>query len=146
MVVDKFHARALGPINQIVRQPTEGRARQGGLRIGEMERDCLISHGTTNLLWERLLWSTGDQKKRSVVLSKSDAFRFIICAKCGRATCHDGTTCAVCSACDRSAFEAVDVVVPYSFKLLMQEINALCIDWQTPMRLIEKTSSRDHHH
>lgn len=152
MVVDKVHARALGPISQVVRQPTEGRARQGGLRIGEMERapwvtqtkkkgltpapDCLISHGCSSLLWERLLW-------------KSDAFRMVLCARCGRMSCHDGLTCSICC-CDVQEVPKdtmkrvltdgpVELVVPYSFKLLMQEITALCIDWQAPLVIKERS-------
>lgn len=120
-----MHARALGPVSALVRQPTEGRARGGGLRVGEMERDNFIAHGAAALMKERLLL-------------KSDVYRLTLCEACGRTSCNDGSGCAVCNAPaavlaaphgPRGAAAAVDV--PYTLKLLLQEIAAMGIDVRT---------------
>ena len=77
-----MHARARGRVTVLTRQPTEGRSRDGGLRVGEMERDCLIGYGAASLIMERLMLS-------------SDAFEVYICSKCGFIG-YKGT-CTYCS-------------------------------------------------
>jgi len=106
MVLDKMHARARGPRAVLTRQPTEGRSRDGGLRLGEMERDCLIAYGASNLIMERLM-------------TASDAFTANVCMKCGLLQ-YKGW-CQYC----RSGEKVVDLRLPYACKLLFQELQSM---------------------
>ena len=108
MVLDKMHARARGPRAVLTRQPTEGRSRDGGLRLGEMERDCVIAYGASQLLLERLMIS-------------SDAFEVDVCDKCGLMG-YSGW----CTTC-KSAENIIKMTIPYAAKLLFQELLSMNI-------------------
>lgn len=113
MVTDKIHARAKGKIVGLTRQPVDGRANGGGLRWGEMERDCGVAHGASAVLHERMMIS-------------SDAYDAPICEHCGLI----GTSKQVnsfdpiqCQSCDNTDVHVVKM--PYAGKLMMQELMAM---------------------
>eukprot|EP00747_Dinoflagellata_sp_TGD_P165070 gnl/TRDRNA2_/TRDRNA2_185877_c0_seq1.p1 gnl/TRDRNA2_/TRDRNA2_185877_c0~~gnl/TRDRNA2_/TRDRNA2_185877_c0_seq1.p1 ORF type:complete len:1182 (-),score=253.27 gnl/TRDRNA2_/TRDRNA2_185877_c0_seq1:85-3630(-) len=114
MVSDKVQSRSRGPLQTLTRQPTEGRAKEGGLRFGEMERDCIISHGSAKFLKERLL-------------DVSDAFRIHVCDTCGLfAIAKLNKNQFECKLCKDKA-KVSQIVMPYAAKLLFQEMMTMNI-------------------
>jgi DNA-directed RNA polymerase subunit B' len=102
-VGEKVHSRSEGPIQILSRQPVEGRSKKGGLRFGEMEKDCLVAYGATTLLLEKLR-------------DDSDAITIVLCSQCGLLDIWEEH----CISCNSS--ELKKVTVPYSFKLLYQQL------------------------
>ena len=109
MVNDKQHSRSIGPMVNLTRQPAEGRARDGGLRFGEMERDCMVSHGASRFTKGR-------------IYDASDAYSVFICNKCGLiARFNNKQKIHYCNTCEnRTDFKYVEI--PYSCKLMFQEL------------------------
>ena len=114
MVNDKQHSRAIGPMVNLTRQPAEGRARDGGLRFGEMERDAMISHGASRFTKGRLY-------------DASDAYSLHICNKCGLiASYNNKQSIHICNTCEnRTDFKYVEI--PYACKLMFQELHTMNI-------------------
>ena len=114
MVNDKAHSRSIGPMVNLTRQPAEGRSRDGGLRFGEMEKDAMVSHGAARFT-------------RGRMYDTSDKYSVYTCKKCGLiAAYNDEIHIHHCKTCDnRTDFAYVEI--PYSCKLLFQELNTMNI-------------------
>ncbi len=108
----KIHARARGPVTLLTKQPTEGRSREGGLRFGEMEKDCLIAHGAAITLKERF---------------SSDRTKIYVCKDCGSIAMFDYIKGRpICQLCKSENVEEAEV--SYAFKLLLDELRAMHIN------------------
>jgi DNA-directed RNA polymerase subunit B' len=112
MVANKIHSRARGPIQLLTRQPTEGRAKEGGLRLGEMEKDTFVAHGASMLLKERF---------------DSDKTVVPVCESCGVIAIHDTYKdkryCPICG----DNVDVNDIEISYAFKLILDEFKSLGI-------------------
>ena len=112
LVANKIHSRARGPIQLLTRQPTEGRAKEGGLRLGEMEKDTFVAHGASMLLKERF---------------DSDKTIVPVCENCGIIAIKDEykgkSYCPVCG----ENVEITEIEISYAFKLILDEFKSLGI-------------------
>lgn len=114
MVIDKTHSRSKGPVVSLTRQPCEGRSREGGLRVGEMERDCMLSHGASAFTKERLM-------------DVSDPFPTGICKTCGTfANVNEAEGIYQCGTCNGKS-EFLVKTIPFAMKLWSQELEAMHI-------------------
>jgi DNA-directed RNA polymerase subunit A' len=112
LVSNKLQSRARGPVTLLTRQPTEGRSKEGGLRLGEMEKDCLLAHGAVLALKERF---------------DSDKIVLPVCNRCGMIAVHDKIKNRYfCSICKDDA-EIIDVEMSHAFKLMLDELKSLLI-------------------
>ena len=111
---DKLHSRASGPLVMLTRQPAEGRAREGGLRFGEMERDCVAAHGIAEFTKERFV-------------ECSDGFYCYTCKMCGLISISNPKEGIWnCNSCNNTTeFSAIQI--PYASKLFIQELESMCI-------------------
>jgi len=120
MVSNKMHARASGKVQLLTRQPIEGRAKGGALRLGEMEQEALVAHGASLLLKERY---------------DSDKVVVYVCDKCGSLAVKDEIKNKIsCPLCNSN--EAEPVEISYAFKLLLEELQGMHI--QTKFELKNK--------
>ena len=114
MSADKIHSRASGPIVSMTRQPAEGRLSHGGLRFGEMERDCMIAHGASYFLKERLM-------------DVSDKYSVIICNECNMfCSGNNKDNIYECKKCNNYG-DFTKIYIPYACKLFLQELMAMSI-------------------
>lgn len=112
LVANKLHSRARGPIQLLTRQPTEGRAKEGGLRLGEMEKDTFVAHGASLLLKERF---------------DADKTVLPICESCGMVAVYNSfKKMAYCPVCGDNV-EINNVEISYAFKLILDEFKSLGI-------------------
>jgi len=123
MVNDKQHSRSIGPMVNLTRQPAEGRSRDGGFRIGEMERDVMLAHGMSRFCRERLY-------------DVSDKYSVHVCKKCGMIAQYNDASASnnmmskfsftvhKCSVCDNTTDFAY-VEIPYAFKLMAHELQTI---------------------
>ena len=112
MVEDKVHSRACGPNVLLTRQPAEGRSRDGGLRFGEMERDCILSHGATQFLKETLQ-------------DRSDNYTTHVCKQCGMLSIvNPEKQIYTCKSCSNNTHFS-EVRIPYAMKLFIQEVQSM---------------------
>lgn len=110
MSKDKIHARATGPLQNLTRQPPEGRVRDGGLRFGEMERDCMIGYAASGIVKEKMF-------------DCSDEYVFYVCDSCGHiAISNPSKSIFTCLSCKDKNTSFSQVQVPYASKLFFQEL------------------------
>jgi len=114
MVADKMHARSRGPVQILTKQPTEGRSRDGGLRIGDMEKDVFVAYGASSIIKERLL----DASDKTVIF---------VCTKCGLEGYYDARNKKLVCPIHGPDAPLVPVNVSYAFKLLLDELKSMAI-------------------